>query len=236
MNRDKLSVNNGKREIVQSDGGNYHCYAIKTKVVTDDDMLTDIIEDYAKPVLEEDDIFFLSEKMVACTQGRAIPLSSIEPSFLARFLSSFVTKSEAGIGLAMPETMQCAIDECGTVRILFAAVVGMFGKILNKKGWFYTVAGYRAACIDGPCHNTIPPYNECVVLAPLEPDKTAAGISEMLGGKAVFIVDANDYGVQILGCAAPVLDKNRILSLLRQNPLGQSCESTPMGILRPVLS
>lgn len=236
MDRARLNVNNGKREVVKSDGGNYYCYAIKTKVVTRDDMLTDIIEDYAKPVLEEDDIFFLSEKMVACTQGRAVPLSSIKPNMLARFLSSFVTKSEAGIGLAMPETMQCAIDECGTARILLAAAIGMLGKVFNKKGWFYTVAGYRAACIDGPCHNTIPPYNKCVVLAPLEPDKTAAGISEILEGRAVLIVDVNDYGVRILGCSDHVLNRSRILDLLRQNPLGQGCESTPMGILRPVLS
>ena len=103
-----LCINPGKNELVQSGGGNYLCHAIKTKVITNKDSLTDIIADYAKPHLRKGDILFLSEKMVACTQGRAIPISAIKPGFLAGLLSKFVAKSKAGIGLAMPETMQCS--------------------------------------------------------------------------------------------------------------------------------
>lgn len=236
MNKINLHVNPGKERIVQSDDGSYCCYAIKTRVVTNEDKLSEIISHYAKPALEKDDILFISEKMVACTQGRAYSMDTIKAGRLARLLSGFVTKSEAGIGLAMPETMQCAIDECGIVRILFAAAAGMLGKILRKKGWFYHVAGYRAACIDGPCHNTIPPYNHYVVLAPRDPDKTAVKISQMLQGASVLIVDVNDIGVKILGRSDPALNESQIAKLLRQNPLGQSCESTPMGILRPIVA
>jgi len=230
MNHIGLCVNPGKNEFVQSDNDNYLCRAIKTKVVTEADSLADIVNDYAKPYLKKGDILFLSEKMVACTQGRAMPLSSIKPGLLARFLSRFVTKTTAGIGLAMPETMQCAIDECGYIRILLASVVGMLGKILRKKGWFYHVAGYRAACIDGPCSYTIPPYNKYVVLAPQNPDQVAKSISAMLDGIVVLIVDINDFGGAILGSSQPI-DRNRIISILQQNPLGQSSESTPMGVL-----
>jgi len=226
-----LYINPGKKEIVQSDNGNYLCYAIKTRIITEEDSLTDIIIEYAAPSLQKGDILFLSEKMVACTQGRALPLDSVKPSLTAKFLSRFVTKSNAGIGLAMPETMQCAIDECGRARILLASLAGMFGKLFRQKGWFYKAAGYRAACIDGPCGYTIPPYNNYVVLAPLEPDNTAASIAGMLDGVIVLIVDVNDFGGEILG-SSEIIDKNRIKRLLRQNPLGQSHESTPMGILR----
>ena len=231
MKKNGLCVNPGKTEIIQWENGLYYCYAIKTKVITQKDALADIVSKYAKPFLKKGDILFLSEKMVACTQGRAIQLSSIIPGTFARILSKFVTKSKAGIGLAMPETMQCAIDECGLIRILLASAVGMFGKLCKKKGWFYRVAGYRAACIDGPCSYTIPPYNEYVVLAPAKPDRVAVSISKMLDGVAVLIVDVNDIGANILG-SSKAIDTDRIIHLLRQNPLGQSVESTPMWILR----
>lgn len=228
-----LCVNPGKNELVQSSECNYLCLAIKTKVITEEDSLTNIIEDYAKPYLRKGDILFLSEKMVACTQGRAIPLDSIKPSFLSRFLSKFVTRNKAGANLAMPETMQCAVDECGSIRILLAAVAGMFGKLLGQKGWFYHVAGYRAAGIDRPCDSTIPPYNNHVVLTPLAPDRVATDISKTLDDVIVLIVDVNDLGANILGSSEHI-DRDYIIDLLRQNPLGQSNESTPMGILRVV--
>lgn len=232
MERNGLRVNPGKKVLVESHERRYLCYAIKTRVVTEENSLSEIIAGYAKPHLQKGDILFLSEKMVACTQGRALPLSSIKPGRLARLLSRFVTRSKAGIGLSMPETMQCAIIECGISRILIAAAAGMLGKIFRQKGWFYQVAGCHARGIDGPCSNTIPPYNKYVVLAPIEPQSIAADISRTLGGIAVVIVDANDLGVDILGSSA-ALDRNTIADLLRQNPLGQSNESTPMGILRP---
>jgi hypothetical protein len=228
-----LLVNDGKDEIVQAeDGGRYLCYAIRTPLVTAADKLTDVVREYAQPLMQKDDILFISEKMVACTQGRAIPMASIKPGFFARFLSRRVTKNSAGIGLSMPETMQCAIKECGILRILLAAFVGMVGKIFRRKGWFYHVAGYRAAGIDGPCEYTIPPLNTCVVLAPLKPDKTAKEVSETLGGNTVLIVDVNDLGANIMGNSHRYDEKNYV-KLLRQNPLGQDAESTPMGILRP---
>ena len=232
MNNAGVYVNPGKNEIVQSDNNDkYSCRAVRTKIITRDDSLAEIIAEYAKPHLENGDILFLSEKMVACAQGRAIPVSEIKPRFTAALLSGFVTKSSAGIGLAMPETMQCAIDECGHIKIMLAAAAGMIGKLFRRKGWFYKVAGYRAACIDGPCEYAIPPYNNYVVLAPLEPDYTALKIAEILDGVTVLIVDINDLGGSVLGSSAKI-DKEHIIALLRQNPLGQSCESTPMGILR----
>lgn len=236
MNKFGLCVNKGKKTFVESDNRQYLCYAVKTRVATSEDSLSEIIMHYAKPYLKKGDILFVSEKMVACTQGRAIPVSSIRPGLLARFMCRFVTKSNAGIGLSMPETMQCAISECGTVRILFAAAVGMLGKIFRKKGWFYQITGHRARGIDGPCSYTIPPYNQCVVLSPLEPKNTAAAISRMLDDVDVMIVDVNDLGVDILGSTLGFDRNKEVTHLLRQNPLGQSTESTPMGILRQISS
>ena len=68
---------------------------------------------YAAPHMQEGDVLFITEKAVACTQKRAIPLKDIHPRPLARFLSKFVLKTPYGIGLAMPETMEMALRECG---------------------------------------------------------------------------------------------------------------------------
>ena len=181
--------------------------------------------------LQEGDVLFISEKCVACTQKRAIYMKDIKPRRLAVILSHYVTKTPHGIGLGIPETMEMALRECGTLRILFAAVIGAIGKIFGKRGWFYIVAGPKASSIDGPCHNTIPPYNECVVLGPLNPNETAADIAKHIG-HPVLIVDINDLGGNILGASDPAADRDLYARILKDNPLGQSRESTPMGIIR----
>ncbi len=84
-----------------------------------------------------------------------------------------MTKTPAGIGLGIPETMEMALRECGVLRILFAALVSFLGKLIGRKGDFYRVAGYKASSIDGPTPNTLPPYNKYVVLGPADPDRVA---------------------------------------------------------------
>lgn len=136
----------------------------------------------------------------------------------------------------MPETMECALRECGTLRILLAAAVSVIGKkVFRKKGWFYRVAGDQARSIDGPCHNTIPPYNHYVVLGPKDPDRVARDIAQQLG-HPVLIVDINDLEGRILGASDPSLDRALFEKVLQDNPLGQDDQQTPMGIIRPVPS
>jgi len=229
----ELTPNTGKQGITVIDDISYQRLPIKTHLITDKDDIVAVAEQYGTPVLTDpDDVLFISEKCVACTQGRAIFLKDIKPRKLAVWLSNHVTKTPHGIGLGMPETMECALVECGVLRILFAAFVSVIGKkIFKKKGWFYTVAGYRARSIDGPCHNTIPPYNQCVVLGPLEPDKVAKQIAEKIGYRTI-IVDINDLEGQILGVSDPSMDKGLYVRILKDNPLGQDCEQTPMGVIR----
>ena len=232
---EELRPNEGKQGLIQVDGVSYQRLPIKTKLVTDADDICDVAAEFGMPYLtEKDDVLFISEKCVACTQGRAIPLEDIKPRKLAYFLSNHVTKTSHGIGLGMPQTMEYALRECGTLRILFAALASVIGKkIFRKKGWFYVVAGYKARSIDGPTHNTIPPYNHYVVLGPLEPDKTAAKIAERIGHRAI-IVDINDLEGQILGASDKSIDKKLYARILKDNPLGQDCQQTPMGVIRQV--
>ena len=232
----ELTPNEGKNCIIEVDGARYERLPIRTHLITDKDNIVDVAEKYGAPVLSQPgDVLFITEKIVACTQGRAIPLKDIKPRKLAYWLSDKVTKTPHGIGLGMPETMEYALRECGVLRILFAAFVSVIGKkIFHKKGWFYKVAGYRARSIDGPCHNTIPPYNQCVVLGPLEPDKVASQIKERIGYD-VIITDINDLEGQILGASSKAIDKKLYARILKDNPLGQDCQQTPMGIIRKAI-
>ena len=228
-----ITVHPQKDLRIEVDGQVFERWAVKTHVVQNGDDLEEIISTYAAPHLQSGDMLFLSEKMVACTQGRAIPLKDIRPCRLARFLCRFVRKTSYGIGLAMPETMEMAIRECGRLRILLAACAGLMGKLSGRRGWFYIVAGRKAAAIDGPCAFTLPPYNEYVVLAPHHPDAVAKKLSDSFHCP-VLIVDINDLGGEILGTSSPSMDRTFYASLLRDNPLEQSSECTPIGILRPV--
>ncbi len=229
----ELLANEGKNTTITVEGKDYMRLPIKTHVVTENDKIADVAEKYAKEHMVEGDILFISEKCVACSQKRAVPLTEIHPRPLAKFLCKFVYKSPYGIGLGIPETMEMALRECGTIRLLFAAFVSAIGKLLGKRGWFYKVAGYRAESIDGPTPYTLPPYNKCVVLGPENPDKVAKEIAERIGFKTV-IVDVNDLTGKILGASEESLDRELLPKILRDNPLGQSAQQTPMGIIREV--
>ena len=228
-----LNFNEGKNTIIKIDGIYYARFPIKTHVITEQDNIADIVDRYVSKHIEKDDILFISEKSVACCQGRAIPLIAIHPRKLAYFLSRFVYKSPNGIGLGIPETMEMAISECGTLRIIFAAFISLIGKILGKRGWFYKIAGVYVSSIDGPTPYTIPPYNKHVVLSPLQPNKIAQEIADYLGVSCV-IVDINDLGGKILGTSNINIDQDLIIQILKDNPLGQGNQSTPMGIIRQI--
>lgn len=231
MSEELHSANPGKELIRTVDGVDYQRIPVKTHLITNKDDYADVVVKYAKDKMQDGDILFCSEKSVACTQNRAIPMENIKPRKLAVTLSKYVTKTPAGIGLGIPETMEMALQECGTLRILFAAFCSVIGKILGKKGWFYIVAGPKARGIDGPTEGTIPPYDHYVVLTPADPMGTSKRLAKALG-HPVAIVDINDLGANILGFSEKEPTLEWLAEALGDNPLGQSSECTPMGILR----
>lgn len=226
-------INPGKNEIITVDGRQYRRLCIKTHVITDVDRIADVAVQYAGPHMQPGDVLFITEKAVACTQKRAIPMKDIHPRPLAKLLCKFVLKTPYGIGLGIPETMEMALRECGTIRILFAAFCSAIGKLFGKRGIFYIIAGDKARAIDGPCSFTLPPYNEYVVLGPADPDKVARETADALG-YPVLITDINDLGGNILGRSDASMDPELYVRILKDNPLGQQSEQTPMGIIRPV--
>jgi F420-0:gamma-glutamyl ligase-like protein len=228
-----VEANAGKALTVEIDGSQYSRIPIRTRVVLPGDDLDAFIREYATGVVQPGDIFFVTEKIVAITQGRSYRLGEITPRKLALFLSRYVTRTPHGIGLGMPETMEMALRECGTIRILAAAAVSAVTKAFGRKGDFYRIAGDKARAIDGPTDGTIPPYNEAVVLGPERPNDVARHIKQMLGGAAeVAVVDINDLGGNILGSTLDRAGDRRLVAILKDNPLGQGHESTPLGVVR----
>ena len=226
-------ANEGKSLEVTVDGVAYQRIPIKTHVVLAGENLAEVVSGYAAKLLEDGDTLFVTEKIVAITQGRAYPVESIEPRRLATFLSRYVTKTSHGIGLGIPETMEMALRECGTPRILFAAAVAAVTKLFGRRGDFYRIAGSKARAIDGPTKNTIPPYDSQVVLGPERPNEVAAELRAVLGKAVdVAIVDINDFGGNILGSTLGRAADARLAAILKDNPLGQDRQSTPLGIIR----
>lgn len=226
-------ANDGKALTVTLEGGSFSRIPIRTRVVMPGDDLDAFIREYAADQVRAGDLLFVTEKIVAITQGRSYLVEEIQPRRLALFLSKYVTRTPYGIGLGMPETMEMALRECGTPRILLAAAVSAVTKAFGRKGDFYRIAGDKARAIDGPTSGTIPPYNKAVVLGPERPRDVAQRLKVLLGSVCeVAVVDINDLGGNILGSTVDKATERRLLAILKDNPLGQGHQSTPLGIVR----
>jgi hypothetical protein len=204
---------------------------IKTKILTSEDDMLDIIKEYATSMLKEGDVISISESPLAITQGRAVPVSELKIGLLAKILWRFVSKVPYGIGLRAPASMQCAIDECGSFRILFAATIGALSKLIGRSGDFYRIAGMQAALIDAASTSPIPPYNETVIKGPLHPGKEAQRIADAIG-YPVAVMDINDIGGCWMIGASKGLSRNFMETVMKDNPQGQSDELTPICLIR----
>ena len=230
---ENVRINEGKECVRTVNGVSYERYALQTHVISQKDNIADVVKTYAVPHLQKGDIVFMSEKAVACTQNRAIPIDEIKPRLLARILVKFVYRSPHGLGRTLPETMEITIQQAGTARILFAAFCSAIGKLFKKRGIFYDIAGDTVKAIDGPSPGALPPMDRCVTLGPEDPMKVSKEIAQAVGYD-VAIIDANDLDIEILGFSGKKKDIELLKELLRDNPLGQGRECTPMGFIRKV--
>ncbi len=228
-----MEPNSGKKLEIVVDGSTWQRLPIKTHIVTKDDNIVDVVKKYTSLHLQANDMIFISERIVAISQGRAYPIKDIKPSWLAKVLVKFVHKSPYGIGLGSPWTMELAIREAGAVRMLVGALAAVITKPFGIKGVFYRVVGNNINAIDGPCDYTLPPYNEYAKLGPAKPMKVARELSEAIGHDVV-IIDANDLGAAVLGKSNLNTTDAFCKAVFKDNPLGQSTQQTPICIVRKV--
>jgi len=227
----ELMPNEGKALSIPVDGVAWSRLPIRTHTIMAKDDLTEVVTRYAGPHLQPGDVLFLSERMVAITQGRAIPIEDVRPTRLANFLVRFVHKSPYGIGIGSPWTMELAIREVGVPRMLLGAGVAALTKPFGVRGAFYRVVGPKVRSIDGPCDNTLPPYNHYATLGPADPRKVARALSKAIEHEVV-IIDANDLGVNVLGVSSRMIREDWAVAVFADNPLGQSDQRTPICIVR----
>jgi F420-0:gamma-glutamyl ligase-like protein len=215
------------------DGRDYARAPIRTRLFESGDVLADGLVDALRDViLQPGDLVAVSEKAVAICQGRSYPVGEVRARPLARVLSRFVGRTASGIGLGIPATMELAIREAGAPRILGATAAAAVTKPFGVKGVFYRVAGPAVRAIDGPTRGTIPPYDGHAKMGPEDPEGVARELAAALG-VGVAVIDANDIGVNVLGVSDGI-DPALVESLLRDNPLGQGAQQTPVALLRPV--
>ncbi len=229
----EIKANEGKKINIEVDGVEYMRIPIKTKLITKDDNLGDVLDEYTKDVRRPGDMIYVSEKIVAISQGRAFPIDEMNPSWLAKFLVKFVYKSPHGIGISSPYTMQLALQDVGLPRILLGCAAAAVTKPFGIRGAFYKVCGYRARAIDGPADGVIPPYNRYAKMAPDKPHQVAREMKERLGND-VIIIDANDLGANILGKSNKNLNDKFLCALFKDNPLCQNSQQTPVAVVRKV--
>lgn len=230
----KCRPNAGKEIVIQTpDYGKVARYPIQTHVVMSNEDIINLMDQYVTGNVRSDDYVFISEKVVAICQGRAFPIDEIRPRLLARILCRFVYRSPCGIGLGSPWTMELALRDVGTARILLAACWSALTKPFGVRGGFYKVAGPKARAVDGPCEYTIPPYNHYAKMAPARPDQVAEQIADHIGC-GVVVIDANDIDIEVLGKSSAAIDREFCRQAFRDNPLGQSCQSTPVAVVRKV--
>ena len=230
----ELKSNENKKLEIEVEGGKYNRYAIKTHFVKIGEDYLNIIEKYVKPIYEKGDFISISEKIIALCQKRVIYKKDLKVSRLAKFLSKFAMRSEAGIGVDSPYKMQVAIDLCGKIKVIYAAILAGIGKIFKKKGIFYDIVGQEITGLDGFYGKVFPEYEEYGIRIPENSSKVCNEIYEKLGINSM-IVDANDFNVEILGKSSNLYYKDELLKkIIKDNPAGQSNQLTPIVLIRKI--
>jgi hypothetical protein len=199
---------------------------IRTPLICPGDDLAACVSDAVRGIARRDDVVVIAETAVAIAQRRFVPAEFVRPSKLA-----YAFSRRAGVlaTVSQPESLQLVIDQAGAPRVVFAALMHVFGRLVGQRGMFYRILGEAIATIDGYT-GTLPPYERAIVFGPAEPDRVSTELAERFGF-GFAIVDANDLRkAQVLG-ASPGLARAAVERALLANPHGNGDEQTPIVIL-----
>ena len=224
------------RGIREVDGHRMERYGIHTHFVEEGESYIRLIQDYVMPLYQPGDILSISEKVIAMCQENTVHMEDVEVGWLARVLSRFGHRTKSGIGVTEPHKLQLAINMRGVPRVLFAAGIGVLGKLIGKRGLFYSIMGVEVAGIDGFYeHSAFDTYHEMATLTPKNPDRVCQRIEDKTGIPAM-VVDANDIDVVILGSSLMLcsIADDILIEYIKDNPAGQDDECTPFVLIRDI--
>ena len=187
-----------------------------------------VLRRYAGELIQPGDVLTIGETPLAVMQGRYHHPATVQPSALARLLCRGFHPTSS---LATACGLQSLIDVVGPAQVLGAWLIGLALKLVGSKGWFYRLAGDQARLIDD-ITGTTPPYDQTIVLGPLQPAAFCAAMARSLG-VAVAVVDVNDLGRVKVLASSPGCDEDLLERALRPNPAGNANERTPLVLVRP---
>ena len=128
---------------------------IKTRIITVQDQLEDIVSDYVvnknKDKMSSIFAVCLASKIVCiCTPKYRFHKDKIKIGLFARIVEKFVTYHPNDFGYKNARKIQLAIKIVGLPRFVLAVVIGGIMKfIFRKPGYFYIIAGNNISKIDG---------------------------------------------------------------------------------------
>lgn len=219
--------------IVTSEG-EFERNPIKTHFVSVGENYIELVEKYVVPVYQQGDILSVSEKIIALCQNRIIRREDMKISFAAKFISRFASHPSHGIGVGETIKMQFAIDEVGLAKVLYASVMSAVTKLFGKKGVFYEIVGQEVSGLDGFYDHIWEEYRDIGIRLPENPDKVCCEIEEKTG-VCCMLVDANDYGQELLGKSGNIIYSDKVLlETIKDNPAGQGKECTPFVLIRKI--
>ena len=163
----EFTANAKKNVAIETSTGTYLRHAIETHFVGIGEDYIELVERYVKPLYEEGDLLSISEKIIALCQERVVYRKDMKISFLAKLLSRFaIQHNSAGIGVGEVCKMQFAIDECGSLKVLWAAICAGFGKLVGRRGIFYEMVGMEVTGLDGFYPDVFPVYGDYGIRIP----------------------------------------------------------------------
>jgi hypothetical protein len=209
---------------------------IRTHLVMFGEPLDGLIEKYVASQIDESAILCLSQKLVSICENNVRHISDVKASWLAHFITRFVTKYPEDIGYSHPKKMQVAIDEVGYLRMIAAVIIGGISKfVFSRRGDFYRIAGHHISEIDGFNPAAMKPFDEYAMLPPRNPNSTCEAVAQKFKC-ACYMIDGNNINVEVVGASRNMaergLDKDLARELMLDNPMGQDDELTPIFILR----
>ena len=201
---------------------------VRTHIVTEKDDIVDVIEKYAGPSVGPGDVVSVAESVVAITQGRFRRPEEMTPGFWSRVLCRFMHRDSS---LSSCYGMQVAMDEGGTLRVIYAFIIGAIAKVFGKPGVFYMLAGEQASLIDDVT-GTMPPFDKYLVYGPKDPKNVAERIKARLGCYGAAVADVNDLKRAAVLGVTEGLEPKELSRILIDNPFGNANEQTPIVIIK----
>lgn len=128
--------------------------------------------------------------------------------------------------------MQYAINKVGVIKVIFASIASAITKLIGIKGVFYKIVGQEVSGLDGFYDHIWEEYGDIGIELPEKPNEVCNEIKQELGISSM-IVDANDYGREILGKSTDILlQEDELKEIIRDNPAGQGKQQTPIILIR----